>query len=201
MTKEQMLTVIRDYYNLKNSRVLEAMSKIPRKAFVPNKLKNLAYADQANPIGFGQTISQPYTVAYMTDLLNPQANEIILEIGTGSGYQAAILSLLCQKVYSVERIKPLALRAQKVIKALNINNVYIKQAQGEFGWQEHAPFDAILITAELSSKIPAPLINQLKDNGRIITPLDGRIVKFIKKRDSLSQKQFGRFSFVPFIER
>jgi protein-L-isoaspartate(D-aspartate) O-methyltransferase len=194
-----MIALIRDYYNLDDPDVLRAMSIIPRHEFLPKKYQKFAYFDQAVPIGHGQTMSQPYTVAFMTHLLSPNKHEKILEIGTGSGYQAAVLSLLCKKVYTIERISGLNKQAKANFKKLRLNNIYSKHSQGELGWQSFSPFDAILITADLSEIIPRRLIDQLKNNGRIIAPINGHMKRFTKHNNNLKAEDFGRFNFVPFV--
>ena len=173
-------------------RVLEAMNKVPRHLFVEEALANRAYGDYPLPIGEQQTISQPFIVAQMTEALDLKGNERVLEIGTGSGYQAAILSELCYRVYSVERIRALMIRTRQLLENLGYTNVIIRLSDGTVGWTEQAPFDAILVTAG-SPEIPQPLIDQLEPGGRLIIPVgsnraaqnlmkivktpDGRIVK------------------------
>jgi protein-L-isoaspartate(D-aspartate) O-methyltransferase len=150
--------------------VLEAMCAVPRHAFVPSYLKHLAYANRPLPIGYGQTISQPYIVALMTDLLEVDKHDVVLEIGTGSGYQAAVLGTLVQHVYSIEIIKQLAEAAQERLQRLGYENIKTRIGDGYYGWEEHAPFDAIIVTAA-ASHIPPPLIKQLKPGGRMVIPV------------------------------
>jgi len=150
--------------------VLAAMERVPRHEFVPEEYRSQAYADHPLPIGYGQTISQPYIVALMTQLLELRPTDKVLEIGTGSGYQAAILAELCKEVYTVEIIKELAEQAEKRLKRLGYTNVHVKHGDGYYGWEEHAPFDAIIVTAA-PDHIPPPLIAQLKDGGRMVIPV------------------------------
>lgn len=149
---------------------LEAFKQVPRHKFVPEVEDHLAYIDHALPIGRGQTISQPFIVALMTELLNPQRDHKILEIGTGSGYQAAILAQLVKEVYSVEIISELARHAELKLQELGYHNIHIKTDDGYNGWQEHAPFDGIIITAA-TPHIPYPLLEQLKPNGVMVAPI------------------------------
>ncbi len=153
-----------------DERVLQAMEKVPRHLFVPEHLRDQAYADEPLPIGYGQTISQPYIVAYMTEQLALKGDERVLEIGTGSGYQAAILAELCDSVFTIEIVPELSKRAQEVIRELGYTNVQFRVGDGYQGWPEKAPFDAIIVTAAPRS-IPQPLIDQLKVGGRMIIPV------------------------------
>lgn len=200
---QEMIEEIRIRYRLSNPQVFSAMLKVPREEFVTPENKDVAYSDAALSIGHGQTISQPYTVAFMTDLLQLTGNEKVLEIGTGSGYQAAILSLLADKVFTVERIKPLADSARERLEKLGYTNVEVKVAQGEEGWQEEAPFDAIILTAGVE-EVPQTLFDQLKDGGILVAPVgegaDKKMTKFIKKKGKISRKEYGIFHFVPFVE-
>ena len=151
-------------------RVMQAMSKVPRHEFVSLAYRPVAYKNHPLPIGHGQTISQPYIVALMTDLVAVKPGDKVLEVGTGSGYQAAILAELTDKVFSIEIIKPLAEKASAVLKKLNYRHVTTRSGDGYYGWKEQAPFDAIVVTAA-ASHIPPPLINQLKPGGRMIIPV------------------------------
>ncbi len=155
---------------VENTLVLEAMRKVPRHLFVPKNLIDQAYNDEPLPIGSGQTISQPYIVAYMTEQLQLKGKEKVLEIGTGSGYQAAVLAEIAEQVYTVEIIPELSQNAQKVLKSLKYDNIEFKIGNGYYGWQEEAPFDAIIVTAA-PEKIPDTLITQLKVNGKMIIPV------------------------------
>ena len=151
-------------------RVLRAMAKVPREKFVAKELEASAYEDRPLPIGFGQTISQPFVVAFMTQALKPKPADRVLEIGTGSGYQAAVLSELVAQVYTIEIVRPLAQRAATVLNALGYKNVLVKGGDGYKGWSEHAPFDAIIVTAA-PDHVPQPLIEQLKEGGRMVIPI------------------------------
>ncbi len=196
----RMIKEIREKYSLNSPKVFSAMRNIHREKFLPKRLRHLAYKDNAIPIGSDQTMSQPYTVAFMTDLLDLKGNEKVLEIGTGSGYQAGVLSKLAKEVYSIERIKSLAENAQKTLKKLKINNVHVKWGKGEDGWEEASPFDAILVTARVSGGIPQALTNQLKDGGVIVAPIAETMMRFVKNKNKLSSSKHGSFRFVPFIE-
>ena len=155
---------------IKDPRVLAAMEAVPRHLFVAENLRSRAYEDQPLPIGEGQTISQPYIVAYMSELLELRGNEKVLEIGTGSGYQTAILARLAAEVYSIEIIPSLSESARGIIEQVGSRNVYLKVGDGFFGWEEKAPFDAILLTAA-APEVPERLWSQLREGGRIIMPL------------------------------
>jgi len=150
--------------------VLQAMKDVPRHLFVPEKRKRSAYGDFPLPIGYGQTISQPYIVALMTELLKPEKKDIALEVGTGSGYQAAVLSKIVKKVYTIEIITPLGEAAEKRLENLRYKNIIVKIADGYFGWEKYAPFDCIIVTAA-SDHIPPPLIKQLKNGGKMAIPV------------------------------
>ena len=157
---------------VKNKSVLKAMRTVPRHAFVPADLRSRAYIDSPLPIGYGQTISQPYIVAYMTELLQLDPADKVLEIGTGSGYQAAVLAQLTPNVYTIEIIAPLAETAAKRLTEQGYEQVNKKQGDGYFGWEEHAPFDVIIVTAA-AGHIPPPLWQQLKPGGRMVVPIGG----------------------------
>ena len=201
--RQKMVEEIKTVYGLKDARVLSVMLKIPREKFVSPNLQYLAYNDGPVAIGYGQTISQPYTVAFMTHLLHLSGNERVLEIGTGSGYQAAVLSHLAKEVYTIERIPGLAKEARKRLKKLGFKNVFVKAGQGEMGWQKKSPFDAVIVTAGVED-VPKALFNQLKDRGILVVPvgsgMDKKMVKFVKKGKKITKKQYGIFHFVPFIE-
>ena len=156
---------------IKDARVLQAMALVPRHEFVPEDYRALAYEDSPLPTSSGQTISQPYIVALMTELIEPKPEHRVLEIGTGSGYQAAVLSTLVREVYSVELLTELARTAAERLQRLNYKNVHVREGDGYQGWPEHAPFDAILVTAA-APEIPKPLIEQLKPGGRLVIPVD-----------------------------
>jgi protein-L-isoaspartate(D-aspartate) O-methyltransferase len=150
--------------------VLDAMEGVPRHEFVPKEHQSQAYADHPLPIGHGQTISQPYIVALMTELLGLHSTDRVLEIGTGSGYQAAILADVVAEVYTVEIIEPLAVEAQERLKRLGYTNIHARHADGYYGWEEHAPYDAIIVTAA-PDHIPQPLVQQLKDGAKLVIPV------------------------------
>lgn len=152
------------------ARIMDAMKNVPRDEFVPATIRSRAFANNALPIGEGQTISQPFIVALMTDLLDPQSDHSILEIGTGSGYQAAILSLLAQRVYSLEIVPTLAEQAARRLERLGYHNVEVRVGDGHRGWPEQAPYDGIIVTAA-ASHLPPKLLEQLKPGGRLVIPL------------------------------
>jgi protein-L-isoaspartate(D-aspartate) O-methyltransferase len=153
-----------------DNRVLAAMRQVERHLFVPEPLRRQAYSDGPLPIGEGQTISQPYIVAIMTELLDLQGQEKVLEIGTGSGYQAAILGELCKEVYTIEIVEPLGRRASKLLDSMGYENISVRIGDGYAGWPEKAPFDAIMLTAA-PPKIPQPLLDQLAEGGRLVAPV------------------------------
>lgn len=199
-----MIWEIKTRYDFNSPKVFSAMLQVPREEFVSKKNRYMAYKDGPVSIGYNQTMSQPYTVAFMADLLNLKGKEKVFEIGTGSGYQAAILSLLAKEVFTIEIIKDLARKAQKKLTKLNFNNVHTKAETGEIGWPEKAPFDAILITAALENKVPKTLFDQLKTGGVLVAPIgkgdDKMMTKFIKgKEGKIKKEEHGIFHFVPFI--
>jgi protein-L-isoaspartate(D-aspartate) O-methyltransferase len=183
-------------------RVMRAMGKVPRHLFVPHSQRQHAYENRPLPIGHGQTISQPYIVAIMTDLLKPAQHHKVLEVGTGSGYQAAILAELVDSVYSIEIIEALGEQAEKRLKELDYKNVSVRIGDGYYGWKQHAPFDAIVVTAA-ASHVPPPLIAQLKPGGRMMIPVGSRFLVqellLIEKSDdgTLSTRQILPVAFVP----
>jgi protein-L-isoaspartate(D-aspartate) O-methyltransferase len=185
--------------------VLRVMENVPRHVFVDESLWDRAYGDHPLPIGEGQTISQPYVVALMTQSLNLRGTEKVLEIGTGSGYQAAVLAELVDQVYTIEIRGSLAERAENLLDDLGYSNIHVKCADGYFGWKEEAPFDAIMVTCAVSH-VPPYLINQLKDGGRLIIPL-GSLVHYQtltlleKDNDSLTSEYILSVTFVPMIGR
>jgi len=188
---------------IKDKEVLEAMGKIPRQLFVDKSLMKQAYADHPLPIGEGQTISQPYVVALMTEALQLKPADKVLEIGTGSGYQAAVLAEIVNEVYTIEIRKPLADTATKRLEDLGYHNVHVKYADGYLGWKENAPFDAIIITAA-ANHIPPPLIKQLNEGGMLILPLGSTLyyqtlTLVTKRKGDLDVQQMGAVSFVPMI--
>jgi len=153
-----------------DEKVLQAMRNVPRHLFVPENRRSTAYGDFPLPIGYGQTISQPYIVAFMTELLKPEKDDVAFEVGTGSGYQAAVLGKIVKRVYTMEIIPPLGNAAEKRLKEAGYDNITIKVGDGYNGWEEHAPFDCIIVTAA-SDHIPPPLIKQLKNGGKMAIPV------------------------------
>jgi len=182
--------------------VLAALAEVERHRFVPQRLQPEAYANHPLPIGHGQTISQPYIVALMTDLVAPGPDDVVLEVGTGSGYQAAVLARLVRQVYSIEIIEPLARSAAVLLQRLGYTNVSTRLGDGYFGWEEHAPFDAIIVTAA-ASHVPPPLIEQLKPGGRMVIPVGGRFtvqyLLLLEKSESgeILTRQITAVRFVP----
>jgi len=199
MVETQLIT-----RGIRDTRVLEAMRTVPRHLFVEEALQEQAYNDYPLPIGEKQTISQPYMVALMTEALDLKGGERVLEIGTGSGYQAAILSRLCEKVYSIERFSTLAARARKTLDSLNYSNVVIRIGDGTMGWKEEAPFDGIIVTAAAPS-IPEPLLEQLSLDGRMVVPVGGVfsqvLLKVIKTKEGIKRLDMGGCRFVKLVGR
>ena len=187
---------------IQNPRVLAAMREIPRHIFIPPPYDRSAYEDSPLPIGNGQTISQPYIVALMTDLIRPEPNDNVLEIGTGCGYQAAILATLVKKVTSIERIPAVAELARSNLNAFGISNVEIITSDGTLGYPENAPYNRIIITAATPS-VPKPLIDQLAENGRLVAPVGGReiqeLVVLSRRNGVISTELHGGVRFVPLI--
>jgi protein-L-isoaspartate(D-aspartate) O-methyltransferase len=187
---------------IKNSRVLDAFLKVERHKFIPEELRMSAYADFPVPIGAGQTISQPYIVALMTECLGLSGEEKILEIGTGSGYQTAILAELAKEVYTIERIEVLSRNAETVLNELGYKNIKIRVGDGSLGWKEDAPFDRIIITAA-SPRIPLPLTEQLNESGKLILPLGESFSQVLtvveKKKGELESIEVCGCVFVPLI--
>ena len=183
-------------------RVLDAMERVPREMFVPARSRHLSYEDIPLPIGEGQTISQPYIVALMTHALDLKKEDRVLELGTGSGYQAAILSLLCRKVYSVERIPVIAKRAISLLASLGYGNVDVRMAGDTLGCPEEAPFDAIIVTAG-TPRLPRDLLEQMAPGGRMLMPvgsqLEQRLTKVVSTDDSYSVSDLGPCRFVPLL--
>jgi protein-L-isoaspartate(D-aspartate) O-methyltransferase len=184
---------------VRDARVLAAMRRVPRHRFVPADLREQSYEDHPLPIGHGQTISQPYIVAFMSEALGLKGGEKVLEIGTGSGYQAAVLAELCKDVYTIEIVKPLAESAQAVIKELGYKNVSVRAGDGYRGWPEQAPFDAIMLTAA-PEHVPKPLLDQLKVGGRLVLPLgsyDQDLVRLTKTAEGVKREVLLPVRFVP----
>lgn len=197
MVQYQLLT-----RNISDEAVLAAMKAVPRHEFVPADYRHQAYEDHPLPIGYGQTISQPFIVALMSELADVQPGERVLEIGTGSGYQAAILAELTDQVYSIEIIPALAERAAETFDRLGYNQIVTRQADGYYGWEEYAPFDAILVTAA-PDHVPQPLVNQLADGGRMIIPVGPpggyqSLWVLERKGDEVVRYSWGGVQFVPF---
>ena len=187
--------------DITDAKVLEIMGRVPRHLFVDKSLRGKAYADHPLPIGEGQTISQPYIVAWMTQILQIKPGERVLEIGTGSGYQAAVLAELTDQVYTIEIRESLTKSATQRLKQLGFERVQVKYGDGYFGWEEHAPFDAIIVTCA-ANHIPPPLIKQLKENGRLIIPLGSTtyfqtLTLLTKKNGKTDVQHLLGVSFVP----
>jgi len=195
MVHQQLVT-----RGINDARVLGAMAKVPREEFVPPDARAAGYEDGPLPIGYGQTISQPYIVAFMTEQLRPKPSDRVLEIGTGSGYQAAILAELVSEVYSIEITEPLAKNAEATLQRLGYKNVHVKIGDGYKGWPEEAPFDAIVVTCA-PEKVPQPLVDQLKDGARMIIPVGDRFAQQLylleKKNGQLKQSATLPVRFVP----
>jgi protein-L-isoaspartate(D-aspartate) O-methyltransferase len=187
---------------IRDPRVLQVMREIPRHLFVDEGMWDQAYQDHPLPIGEKQTISQPYMVALMTEAAAPTPNDKVLEIGTGSGYQTAILASLCKWVYSVERIRSLAMKARKVLDQLRLYNVSIKVGDGSEGWEEYAPYNAIIVTAG-APEVPKPLKEQLADGGRLIIPVGDRfsqvLHKIVRRGNEFLQEDLGGCRFVDLV--
>jgi len=185
---------------IKDARVLQAMDSVPRHLFVEERQRPRAYEDRPLPIGEGQTISQPYIVALMTQLLDLTGSERVLEVGTGSGYQAAVLSLLAREIYTVEIVPPLADRARATLASLGYENVWVKVGDGFFGWEEKAPFEAILVTAA-AKELPEPLWRQLREGGRLVMPIGGerQTQKLIRVRKINGKRQTEQITGVLFV--
>jgi len=189
-----------EYRGITDEGVLTAMGKVPREAFVPDSYDNQAYDDGPLPIGEGQTISQPYIVALMTELLKPAPDDRVLEIGTGSGYQAAILAEIVSEVYTIEIIESLSLNAQKACRDLGYENIIFKVGDGFIGWEEYAPFDGIIVTCA-PDEVPQPLIDQLADGGHLVIPVGGGYPQMLKvltrHGDEIETETITAVSFVP----
>jgi protein-L-isoaspartate(D-aspartate) O-methyltransferase len=201
--RERMVARLRDHYGIQNQKVLEAMRTVPRHFFVPEALRGRAYGDHALPISANQTISQPFIVARMTELLELDSLARVLEIGAGSGYQTAVLSKVAAQVYSIERIGDLAREAQSRIRQLEIYNATVKCFDGTLGWAANGPYDAVLVAAG-GPQIPDPLVAQLKVGGRLVVPVGEsreaqRLIRVIKTEQGNKVEDFGACAFVPLI--
>jgi protein-L-isoaspartate(D-aspartate) O-methyltransferase len=200
--REWMVRHQLEAWGIADPRVLDAMRRVPRELFVPDTERNEAYYDGALPIGEGQTISQPFVVAYMTERLQLLGTEKTLEIGTGSGYQTAVLSLLAGEVYTVERIAHLSRQAQKALAHFGASHVHFRVGDGSLGWPEHSPYDAILVTCAAPA-VPQPLVDQMADGGRMIVPVGPRgyqdLVLVRKSGEQVSQDRLSPVAFVPLI--
>lgn len=201
--RERMIERLREHYGIRDTRVLEAMRHVPRHFFVSEALRGRAYGDHALPINFNQTISQPFIVARMTELLELDKNSRILEIGAGSGYQTAVLAYLADQVYSIERIGDLAREAQARIRELGIYNATVKAFDGTLGWSAHGPYDGILVAAG-GPRIPDPLIAQMKIGGRLVIPIgetreSQKLVRVINTESEHKIEEHGPCQFVPLI--
>jgi len=201
MVHDQLLSPT---YHISDARVLAAMGKVPRHRFVPDEIRHRAYEDCALPIGLGQTISQPFIVAFMTQQLKPEPADRVLEIGTGSGYQAAVLAELVKEVYTIEIVDWLARRAQADLQQLGYANIQVRSGDGYPGWPEAAPFDAIIGTCA-PQHVPPPLVQQLKPGGRMILPIgpdfDQSLVLLHKEGDRLVERSVLPVRFVPMTGR
>jgi protein-L-isoaspartate(D-aspartate) O-methyltransferase len=201
-TRELMVEEQIENRGITDQSTLDAIKKVPRHKFVPPNIVENAYDDRPLPIGYGQTISQPYIVAYMTAVIYPKAGQKVLEIGTGSGYQAAVLSEIVDSVFTIEIITELYRSSEKRLKELGYKNVLCKNADGYYGWEKYAPFDAIVVTAA-SEYIPPPLIAQLKDGGKMIIPvgspfLNQSLILVEKKGKDITTTSLLPVRFVPF---
>ena len=201
--RDQMVTEQIQWRGISDKSVLRAMRCVPRHAFVPEPYTKRAYDDTPLPIGVGQTISQPYVVAYMTEVLELSPADKVLEIGTGSGYQGAILAEICDSVFSIEIFKSLAFKAGALLDSLGYTNIMIRHGDGYLGWSEHAPFDAIIVTCA-PEKIPEPLQEQLAENGRMIIPVGKRSLQYlyllVKKNGKIRERAILPVQFVPMID-
>jgi len=201
-TREKMVEDQIESRGISNQLTLDAMKKVPRHKFVFSNMIDVAYDDGPLPIGYGQTISQPYIVAYMTAVIDPKPGQKILEIGTGSGYQAAVLAKIVDSVFTIEIITELSNSSQKKLKELGYKNVFCKNADGYYGWEKYAPFDAIVVTAA-AEHIPPPLIKQLKDGGKMIIPvgspfLNQSLILVERNGEEITTTSLLPVRFVPF---
>lgn len=198
-----MVARLREHYKIRDERVLEVMNRLPRHLFVPEAIKHQAYKDNALPIASNQTISQPFIVARMTELLELKPNSRVLEIGAGSGYQTAVLASLAGKIFAVERIPNLAAEAQERLQKLGFHNVTLRCADGTNGWEVYAPYDGILVAAG-GPDVPQPLLKQLKTGGRLVIPIGQdpktqTLIRVTRAANGFQTEDFGACSFVPLI--
>jgi len=205
LAREKMVTEQIEARGIQNANVLRVMRSTPRHLFVPPSVRFQAYDDRALPIGFGATISQPFIVALMTDLLQPAKTDRVLEIGTGSGYQAAVLSRLAREIYTIEIVPELAQSAAKRLAELRYRNVTVRQGDGYQGWAERAPFDRIILTAA-PKEIPKPLLDQLVPGGRLVAPVGATFIQSLtvvdKTREGdLRMRSAGTVTFLPMVPR
>ncbi|MFZ1700679.1 MAG: protein-L-isoaspartate(D-aspartate) O-methyltransferase [Pyrinomonadaceae bacterium] len=203
LQRSGMIQRLREHYNVTDERVLDAMAALPRHQFVPSGIKSQAYRDNALPIAGGQTISQPFIVARMTELLGLTGNEKVLEIGSGSGYQTAVLASLARKVFSIERLEGLAFEAEQRLLSMGIDNVVMKAGDGTTGWEAYHPYDAILVAAG-GPEVPEPLVEQLKIGGRLVIPIGEEqrsqmLIRVTRTEGTNKVENFGPCAFVPLI--
>lgn len=201
--RARMVDHLRTHYKIEDPRVLEAMNRVPRHAFVPDALRSQAYKDNALPIAAGQTISQPFIVARMTELLQLTGRERVLEIGAGSGYQTAVLATIARKVFAIERLPNLFASAKDILMRLGFRNISFRCDDGTNGWQFYAPFDAILVAAG-GPVLPKPLLDQLEPGGRLVIPIGDnqrtqRLVRATRTDKGIVTEDFGPCAFVPLI--
>lgn len=201
--RQRMVERLRDHYKIADERVLAVMQELQRDHFVPEAIKSQAYNDNALPISSGQTISQPYIVARMTELLELKGDEKVLEIGAGSGYQTAVLASLARKVFAIERLDSLANEAKQRLQMLGFRNVTLKSADGTVGWNAYMPYDAILVAAG-GPEIPEPLVAQLKIGGKLVLPVGEdrktqMLIRVTRQEVGYKQENFGPCAFVPLI--
>jgi protein-L-isoaspartate(D-aspartate) O-methyltransferase len=186
--------------------VMRAIASVPREQFIPGHLRRVAYVNEPLPIGGGQTISQPYIVALMTDLLDPEPEDVVLDVGTGSGYQAAVLSLLVRQVYGIELLEELATTAAERLRRLGYTNVEVRPGDGNAGWAEHAPFDGILVAAA-APQVPPALVEQLRPGGRMVIPVgrrggDQNLLRIVKDETGrVRERSVLPVAFVPLVRR
>ncbi len=202
VARERMVTEQIISRGVTDQSTLQAMRKVPRHLFIPKEYESEAYDDYPLPIGYGQTISQPYIVAYMTEVAEPDHSKTALEVGTGSGYQAAVLAETVKSVYSIEIVPELAMESEERLKKLGYKNITVKYGDGYNGWKEFSPFDIIIVTAA-AEQIPQPLIDQLAENGRLVIPVGAplavqELILLIKKDGKIEKRRMTFVRFVPF---